>query len=293
MGIYDPSIRVLACPGCAAPVDVAPTGGKTQCQYCGMVAVYSTRPGAPAVVPSMVPEAERLERLRAQVGREEPIPDDMKPFLTGPMSDERRAEAERRLLAARAQAGSDVRDGTVHWLTVALYNAYAGPENARRQRALLETATETLATSSRRQVLLGMLARNAARAGELAAAEHWLSQMDPQSALLPAHSAHRLTRAYVDTARGDYRAVLDALGKDLLEVPLAGGDTLMSSVLRANAHERLGDSPTGAAQIAAYMKKAPPFRTLIERIIDANPTLALCPEAIVLARTVLDRQAKN
>ncbi len=289
MGTYDPSIRVLACPGCGAPVDVAPAGGQTRCEYCGVAAVYSTRPGAPAMVPSMVPEAERLERLRAQLGREAPIPEDMKPFLAGRMSDERRAQAEAMLRAARAQPGSDLRDGTVHWLTVALYNAYAGPENARRQRALLETATEVLATSTRRHVLLGMLARNAARAGELVAAEHWLAQMDPQATLLPAHSAHRLTRAYVDTARGDYRAVLDALGADLLTVPLAGGDTLMSSVLRANAHERLGDAPTGASQIGAYMKQAPHLRQLIERIIEANPTLALCPEAIVLARTVLDR----
>ncbi|MEM7158907.1 MAG: hypothetical protein AAF799_39080 [Myxococcota bacterium] len=290
MGTYDTSIRVLACPGCGAPVDVALDGGKVQCGYCGVAAVYSTRPGAPAVVQSMVPESERLERLRAQVGREEPIPDDMKPFLSGPMDAQRREQAEVMLRSARAQAGSDTRDGTVHWLTVALYNAYAGPENARRQRALLETATETLATSSRRQVLLGMLARNAARTGELAAAEHWLSQMDPQSTLLPAFSAHRLTRAYVDTVRADYPGVLDALGEELIDVPLSGGDTLMASVLRANAHERLGDAPTGAAQIAAYMKKAPPFRPLIERIIAANPTLALCPEAIVLARTVLDRQ---
>lgn len=288
MGTYDFSVRILVCPACSAPLDVPPGGGLSRCEYCGQQSMFSPRPDGAPRPGSALPEPDRLERLRAQVGSDERPPDSVAPFLQGKLANPELQRAEAALAQARRDPPGPDRDRLVEWLTVALYNAYAGPEHATRQRALLETAIEALAGSPRRQKLLGMMARNAARAGEFDAAEQWLARLDPRANDLAQDSAYRLSRAYVHTARGDFDGVLAVLGDEVTDVPLAGGDTLMCVVLRANAHDRLGRAPTGGGHLGAYMKQAPVFRTLIERIIAANPTLELCPESLPLARAVLD-----
>jgi hypothetical protein len=288
MGTFDAALRLLVCPSCSAPLEVPASGGTTRCEYCGQSSMFSPRPRAATPDHGDVDEHQRLERLRAQQGRDEPPPKAVEPFLQGRLEGARLAEAEAALQSARRGGPGEPRDAHVQWLTVALFNAYAGPEHATRQRALLESAAEDLARSPRRAILYGMLARNAARAGELDAAEAWLARLDPRSSILVQDSAYRFSRAYIDTARGEFEAVLDGLGHDVLDVPLAAGDTLLCVVLRANAHERLGRDTTAGGHLGAYMKQSPVYRTLIERIIAANPTLALCPQSIQLARKVLD-----
>ena len=135
----------------------------------------------------MIRDVARLERLSVQArqGSDQP-PAALLPLLQNPLAGPTLQQAERRCAEMRATPQSGQRDAHLHWLTVALYNAYTGPANAIRQRALIETAIELIGDPARRAILTGMLARNAARATELDAAWSWVARMDPASESLVA-----------------------------------------------------------------------------------------------------------
>lgn len=109
-----------------------------------------------------------------------------------------------------------------------------------RFRALLETALELLTSPRHRQVLRGTLACSAARVGDLAAADAWLSGCNPKSDDIHVDTAWRFAAAYVRTVRKDWKGVLQALGSRLGDVPLAEGEVEACALLRANAIEQLG-----------------------------------------------------
>lgn len=226
----------------------------------------------------------RVQRLEAQTERPDAPPADLLPLLQAPLEGARLQQAEHHAMQLRLSPPAEARDVYLYWLTLALYNAYTGPANAIRQRALIETAIELVAAPQRRAVLTGMLARNAARAGELDAASSWLGRMDPASESLVADSAYRLTRGYISTARRDHDDVLMVLGRQIGDVPAAAGDNLMCAVLRANAHECLGHAAHGGAQLLAFIQHDASLGTQIDRIIAANPTLHLCTQSLAMAK---------
>lgn len=287
MGNFDFDVRVLVCPQCAAPLQVDPQGGAVQCGYCRQTSMFSPRPSsttARAPGPDVVSDPARIERLQAQVEQPDVPPPDLAPLFQTPVDPGRLHEIELRAAQFRASPPSDQRDLYLHWLTVGLYNAYAGAQNAMRQRALIETAVELIAAPHRRAVLTGMLARNAARASELDAAWDWVNRMDPASESLVADSAYRLTRAYVATARRSFEDVMMVLGGQIGDVPTAAGDNLMVAMLRANAHERLGRAANGAAQLVAFVQHDPNFGVMFDRIVAANASLHLCTQALAMAK---------
>jgi len=280
VGLFNRSVRVLACPNCTAPLDVSPDGGVVACGYCGVQTEWASRGDVAVPRGPELTEADRLDRLERQLGRDEPPPDAAAPFLRGGDDAAVRQAAERALADARG-AGDET---LVYWITVALYNAYAGPENARKQRAVIESVAEGLRTPRPRQLLYAMMTRNAARGGDLPGAAQWFALLDPRSADLPMDSAYRLTRAYLATVQGAFADVHAAVGDRLGDVCLAGGDMLMSATLRANAHERLGDMPAAVRELEAVMTNSPLLAGLVRRIVGANPTLALCPQSLEVAR---------
>lgn len=286
VGNYSRSVRILACPSCAAPLDVPIQGGHVGCPYCGIRSDWGPRRPPEHRAPSHLDDAQRLQRLEAQrtAPQEQPPPSALAHNQLG--DDAARARALEALASANARYRADAgtqSEAEVFWLTVMLYNAFTGPANALRQRGLIESGLEVLDSPRRRQVLHGMLARNAAREGDHHAANEWLALMDPRSDDLPTESAYRLTVAYLHTARRAYGDVVATLGEHISAVPMSGSDELFASVLRANAIEYLGDPGKGASQLVVLMQLAPHFPQLIQSIVQANAGLAMCPRGLPAA----------
>ncbi len=287
MGAFGFEVRVLVCPQCAAPLEVAAAGGPTTCRYCGQTSVFSPRPPPTPVGDHQgaVRDPARLERLRAQHETPDLPPPDLMPLLQSRLAGDGVQQAQRLLADQRVTPPSPTRDVRLHWLTVGLFNAFAGPEHGLRQRALIQSALELMGDPRRRAVLTGMLARNAVRAGELEAAWSWVSHMDPASESLVADSAYRLSRAYLSTARHAFDDVLFVLGRGLHDVPIDAGDALMCGMMRANALERGGLVDEATAQLRAFVEHDPALADLMRQVVTANPSLHLCAQSLAKLRS--------
>jgi len=276
---YSYDVRLLMCPNCGGALQVPPGGGHCQCSYCGMTSAWNPR-GAQSQHSAAGDEQARIGNLAAQASQ----PDQQPPqairhlFPAGGVMNPAHADtAVAEFQRARTEISTVADAGErIFFLTIGLYNVWAGPEQQTRQRALMETAAELLAEASHRAALYGMMARNACRGGDLTSANQWLGRMDPYSQKLRADSAFRLTSAYLNTAEGDFGRVINVLGDNIGDIPLSAGDIAMCLVMRANAHEQQGDVAKAAAQLVAAMQHAAHFKGLIRAIIDANPTLGMC-----------------
>jgi hypothetical protein len=123
-----------------------------------------------------------------------------------------------------------------------------------------------------------MLATAAAKDGDLHAAEQWLAPCDPFASDIEADSAYRQARAYLDTVRHDYRAVIEILGGRDDEIPIIDARDAVCAVLRANAHERLGDTQAAVAALRARMgNESAQGRMAMEQFIAKNAEFSLCP----------------
>jgi hypothetical protein len=78
------------------------------------------------------------------------------------------------------------------------------------------------------------------RAGDLAAAESWLQPCDAQSDDIQMDSAWRFSRAFIDTAKGNFQRVIEVLGQTAHDYPIEDASDDVCAVFRANAWEKLG-----------------------------------------------------
>lgn len=85
------------------------------------------------------------------------------------------------------------------WLTVMLRNTFTV---LRVIRALTEGALEVLILPRHRQLMLGILSREAAKEGDLQSAHAWLECCDPAAEDLLADSAYRISRALLESCKG-------------------------------------------------------------------------------------------
>ena len=149
---------------------------------------------------------------------------------------------------------------------------------------MLETSLDTLFLPRHKQVIRGLLSSAAAKEGDLQAAERWLAPCDTRSDDLETDSAYRNARAYIDTIRTDYRAVLAVLGSTDDEVPIMDARDPVCAVLRANALEKLGNVDAATASLRARMgKESASGRLVIEEFVAKNPQLRLCPASLPAA----------
>ena len=145
------------------------------------------------------------------------------------------------------------------------------------QRALIDSALQVIDSPHHAQVLRAQLARSALRAGDGAAAEAWLALCDARSEDLLADTAYRFARAYLDTVRRSYGAVILNLGSGS-EVPLSDAFAPECAVLCANAWERSEQYATAVdALVSAKRDLGPIARRRITRFIGAHRSLHLCP----------------
>jgi hypothetical protein len=290
---YTADIRILLCDNCGAPLEAPLSGGAIPCGYCrvpNVVAVRDERPtlGMPAA-PAPIDEQERLRRLRAQDGRPMIPPLSLLPLMSGGSLDPSRVQEAFMLYQAtrkevKATSSPDAAE-RLYFLTILLSNYLGQQGDEARRRALLETALDTLYLPRHKQVIRAQLAMAAAREGDFAAAERWLAPCDARSDDLDSDSAYRCARAYIDTARGDFRAVLAVLGNAEEQIPIADARDPMATVLRANALERLGHLDAAIAALRTRMRlEGATGRGAIESFVQLHPHLGLCPQSLPAAR---------
>jgi hypothetical protein len=292
MSAFSTDVRILTCPQCGAPIQLARQGGQIQCTYCHAPLTVAARDDRSLQQggPSLLTEAERYQGLWAQAASfgAKMLPPEMQAVLAGGALTPDRVGAALgiwRTYCQRASAGDFAAGDFAVLITGSLSSYFAVvARDPQRQRALFESTLDSLRDPSQKQVIRCNLARSSARAGDMQSAQTWFAACDPSPADLQADTAYRVTYAYLATSHGDYRNVLAALGPAPNSVPVALPSRLQIGVLRANAIERSGDVGTAIAQLVAEANALPGGREAIPGIVEASPQLQLCPQAFPIAR---------
>jgi hypothetical protein len=291
MSAFSTDVRILTCPQCGAPIQLSRMGGQSQCQYCHAPLTVAARDDGfkPSSGPQLT-EQERYQGLWAQhavFGAKQLPPEMVQVLHGGALTPDRAGPALTiwRNYCQRASAG-DFAAGEFAVLMTGSLSSYfvAVAKDPQRQRALFESTYDALRDPSQKQVVRCMLARSAAKAGDLASAKTWFGACDPRSPDLQADTAYRVTYATLATYHNDFRQVLVALGPYPQAVPIALPSLLMSVVVRANAIEKLGDVQSAVMQLVQVGRASPDNRASIPGIVDANGPMHLCPQSIMIYR---------
>jgi hypothetical protein len=298
---YD--LRVLMCEQCGAPLEIGVAGGHAQCRFCGAahaVVGRNERPVLEVAAQAPVHEHERIARLRAQDGRPLLPPPSLQGLMPdGNLPDWKVNEAVAVWQGSRREVratGNFEAAERLLFLTMVLSNKFAAAGDFKRQRAMFESALEVFTLPRHRQMMLGYLARSAVRAGDLKAAQSWLAPCDPRSDDLQSDSAYRFSRAMLDTALGNFPAVLQLLGPMPNDVPIMDAMDPACAILRANAHEKMGNVPAAIEALRRSMSaENASGRMSMEKFRELNPALRLCEQSYPAAMTqhthVASRQA--
>lgn len=287
---YTTEIRVLLCQSCGAPLEVAPQGGYVACAFCRAQNQISQRRRDFAVpAPSLpIDENERLGRLRMQDGRPLVPPTSLMPLLQGSTFHPAKVQEAFLIYQATRQevltTHSPEAAERLYFLTLIANSHLTLAGDHARRRALLETSLETLTLPRHVQVIRCLLASASAKEGDFASAEAWLAPCNVASDDIDADSAFRVARAFIDTGKGDYQAVLWCLGPTDDAYPIADTWDPTVGVLRANALERLGDVQGAVNALRSRMsKESYQGRATMEKVIAAHPHLGLCAQSFGLA----------
>lgn len=286
---YSRALRVLACAGCGAPLEVDAAGGTMTCAYCGATNHLAARVsgalskfGLPASS-----EAERFARLREQEQRGESIPRSVLSYMRdGRLDPGRFHDARAHWLRVRAEAESlpsFPSSEQLFYLTVLLSPRL----EPMAQRAMLETASELLHNTTHRHVLLCMLARLAAGSGDLDAASQWLSVCDPRPMELSMDTAYRLAVATVAAVRQDHDKVIETLGAEEGDVPLLQRDAVVGSLLRIHALERSGREAKAKTSLNALEQR------LGEGVLERELAARVLPDLCALSWSALRRELRQ
>jgi hypothetical protein len=298
--LFSYEARVLACANCAAPIQAEAAGQSVTCGYCSTPNLISARDESidqkmVQTAPTMS-EAQRFERLRQQDGKPFMPPPAIQYLLVGgglsPQNVPNATEEWKRARQELMHGGSFAAAERIYFLTHLLYQHLSGEKQDLQVRALLETSLEHLEDPRHRQVLHGMLARNAARVGDAEAAEKWLALCTPHSDDIHMDTGYRFSRAYVSTVAQDYQAVLTALGYRVDDIPIADGSDMVCAVIRANALERTGRAQDALQQLTRMMM-IPGGDQQVASILQVNAQLALCQQTYPQARQQSQQTTAN
>ncbi len=284
--------RILACNGCGAALEASLQGGAFDCQYCGATNQLRARVEAPAIsvdASAPIDERERIRRLRVQDGKPIQPPASLEGLLAadGSIPEWKVQEAVSIWQSARTEVGETSSFEAAErllFLTMVLANHFARGKDLVRQRAMFESALEVFTLPRHQQIMRGYLARCAARAGDLEAAEVWLAPCDTRSDDLQTDGAYRFSRAFIDTARGNFTAVLQSLGQESGEIPLMDEMDATAALFRANAWERLGQTERAVAQLRGAMAEDAISRRAMEKTVELYADWKLCALSFPMAR---------
>jgi hypothetical protein len=285
------ALRMALCQNCGAPIEAAPGGGMFACRYCGAQNQLVARNEQPILAhqPQPLSEAERLMRLRQQDGRPLLAPPSLHALVPdGQLAPWKVNEAVQVWNSTRGEvqrtANYEASERLI-FLTMVLANHFSDGNDLMRQRAMFESALDVCTLPRHKQTMRGYLSRCAARQGDLAAAEQWLTPCDRQSDDLETDSAYRFSRAFIDTARHNYNGVLQVLGSGSKDVPLMDAVDSVCAVLRANAWERVGQLQTAVQQLTEQMQAGAQDRLAIGKIVEKYRDWALCQQSYPLANS--------
>lgn len=282
---YQAEQHYLFCDHCGAPVHFAPSSARAQCGHCRAPLELRMRPEAAAMPPRARSEDERLLILGSQERRFFP-PRELIHLFVGervPPDRERDAWAQFHALRAALQTRRDPGlSEQLFALGLALGELAIERGDGIALRALLDSVLFASSSPRHHQVMRALFARGALRAGLAAEAEAWLAACDARSEDLISDTAYRYARAYADSARGDWAAVVRVLHAG--ELPLSDIYAPECAVLCANAWEKLDQRATAVdVLIAAKRNLGPIAERRIRRFIDAHPGWNACaasePEA--------------
>ncbi len=282
--VHSHDIRVLLCNHCGAPLDAPTTGGTATCSYCGAANVVTVRDEraelAAAQSGPQLDEAVRFDRLRNQASAPMEPPASLRSYLVAgklPHQYVDHALAEWRQTRDEVQAGGDYpSQERLYFLAVLLAGSFLRQRDEQRRRGVIESTLELLPSARHRQMLRGMLSRDAARAGDLQAAEDWLAPIEPYSDDIYVDSSYRISKAYLATVRGDWDQVVGLLGSSPEERPVAVTLADLAAVLRANAIERQGN----VAAAAASLRAAGVDESTANEVRSDHDGLAFCPKSV-------------
>ncbi len=279
------AFRVAACDGCGAPHQATVAGGSFRCRFCNAENVMAVRSEI-VVAPGRAPiaEAERIARLRMQDGKPLlPPPNLAHVMADGGLAAWKVEEAVSIWNGARQELRTNPNDfdaaERLLFLSMVIAQHFKDRDDKLRQRSVLEGALDVVTLPRHRQVLRGFLARAAARAGDLDAAEAWLAPCDARSDDLSMDSEWRFSRAFIDTAKGDMDSVLTVLGRGPRDVPIEDASDDVCTVLRANALERLGQVEAAVALLRDRFGAGGDARQTILRVIESYPDWKLCAQS--------------
>ncbi len=299
--VFSHELRILACANCGAPIDGTIAGGSVSCTFCHTANQLQARDEsndrALATMAPTMSEAQRFERLRAQDGQPLIPPPSVQHLLVNcalPPQNLPAAQAEwQQARVELMHGGAFATAERFYFLTWLIYSVLSKQNQDRQLRAVLETARDHLTELRYRQEIHGMLARNAARLGDTAAADEWLGLCSPYSDDLHADTAFRFSQAYVSTAKQDFQRVVQVLGARIEEIPINDSCDGVCGVLRANAYEKMGQMEMAVSQLAQLMMSKAASPASVDAIIAANPAFGLCPYSAPQAKHQLEYMQAN
>lgn len=270
---YSLEVRILLCPGCGGPIDVAPTGGAVRCKYCNAQSEVVARGKLAAFLPhdaSTISEPERLARLRSQVGKEL-LPPPGIAHLIGPggvILKHRRDDALAAWQSARKRTKEQSPEAAdeLMFLTLVYGNELIDAKDLHRHRALLESSLEAVFLPRHRACLTADLCMGALNENDLTAAAGWLALVDSHSDDLQADSNYRLARARLSAAKQDWDDVIVVLGAKAGDLPIHDVVASGVAVRRADAWEHKGRTDLAVAELVAAMTD-PGKRQTVEIIV--------------------------
>ncbi|MEM6787363.1 MAG: hypothetical protein AAF715_07575 [Myxococcota bacterium] len=263
---YGYDIRVAACLQCGAPLDVGVHGGKVTCAYCNTPNLVRRRDdqrdratAQPSTAQARgMSEAERLQLLRGQDQRPLVIPAAFRPWMRGQELHPTHLRAAMQTWIATRKAlvtgpggmTSAIESERLFILTLLL----APLLGANHERAMLETAVDTLTDRTHRDVLRCRLAHHAALEGDGKAASQWLEPVDPRPLSLMADTAYRLALCYLALVQRNADVVFQQLGRNEGDVPIFDGHDQEALLLRCHALETTGQGGQAVARLRHHLE---------------------------------------
>lgn len=177
-------------------------------------------------------------------------------------------------LGARASEGDAAAGEDLVMLTLLLANELSGADKLAELRALTQQTLAAVRLTRHRQEHLGRLCRLAVREGDSAAAFEALSAMVVDPPDLESDSELRVSAAAVATLLGTSQYVLAILGARAGDVPLDESVQPLAIVLRAHAHEQLGQ----LSSATQALRELPHFGMFTD-IAATFAVLRLCPKS--------------
>jgi uncharacterized Zn finger protein (UPF0148 family) len=299
MNPYGHDVRMSFCTSCGAPVTAAPGGGAVVCSYCNQRAQVPARDEsrdlALAAQQPTMSEAQRFDRLRQQDGKPLLPPPSLQHLFQGggiPPANVPAAQEEwKRAHAEVHHGGGYPAEERLYHLTMGLHSAHREAQQQEQARALLESALDVLKEPRHRQMFHSMLARAAARSGDIAGAEAWLATCTPYSDDLQTDTAWRFGRAFISTSTGDFPKVLAVLGSRHGDIPIDDSHDGIATIYRANALERTGQHALALEQLVQIASGV--GTDIVDQIIALNNHVQLCPETWPQARQKLQAMTQN